>query len=138
MSTPSQPSFERIKNHIKKHKVAYSIGAAVVIAGITYAIMRGRIEARALCRACGPETADTLVTNRPLFSIFSGQRDITIRQEIGRPPYLIHDLTDDLWYRSQTRAAQALGASHSTVTRHLQGLRDHVGGHHLERVYYTD
>lgn len=128
---------DEVKAHVSRHRTAYLIGAGIGIAGITCLIMRGRIEARALCRACGPETADTLVTNRPLFSFFSGQNSVVIRQEIGRPPYLIHDMTTDLWYSSQTAAAKALGASHSTVTRHLQGIRSHVSGHQLERVSFS-
>ena len=103
--------------HIKRHKVAYSFGAGVVVAGITCVIVRGRIEALALRGAYRPETADILVNNRPFFSFFSGQNSTIIRNEIGRPSYLIHDLTTDLYYRSQSAAAKALGVSPSTMSK---------------------
>jgi len=123
-----------VKNHVKRHKTIY-ISAGV--AGITLLIMRkSRIEALALRGACGPETADTLVTNRPFSFLSSGQsiQNVVIRQELGRPPYLIHDVTADLYYGSQSAAAKTLGTSNSTVSRHLRRLRSHVNGHELERV----
>lgn len=99
--------------------------------------MKGRIEALALRGAYGLETADTLVTNRPFFSFCSGQRAVVIRNEIGRPSYLIHDINTDLWYRSQSAAAKALGVSDSRVSNHLNGLLSHVDGHSLERVPFN-
>jgi hypothetical protein len=49
---PDLPDFKGIKAHVEKHKVAYSVGAGIVIAGITCYIMRrnlrpmwGRVEA---------------------------------------------------------------------------------------------
>jgi hypothetical protein len=127
-------AFEGVVNHVKRHKVAYSLGAGIAIAGFTCLIMKGRIEALALRGAYGPETADTLVTNRPFFSFSSGQNVINVRNEIGRPSYLIHDHNTDLWYRSQSAAAKALNVSDSRVSNHVNGLLSHVDGHHLERV----
>ena len=125
---------DEVKTHIGRHKVLYS---TVLIAGITCVIMRGRIVGLALRGPNGLETADTLVTNRPLFSFYPKQSVVIIRQEIGRPPYLIHDTTSNLYYRSQSRVADALRASNSTVSRHLNGKRAHVSGHQLERVFIS-
>jgi len=96
--------------------------------------MRDRIEALAIGGACGPKTAEISATNRSFFSLLNRQSNVVIRQEIGRPPYLIHDLTDDLYYRSQSRAAQALGVSNKTVSEHVTGKRPHVLRHILKRV----
>jgi hypothetical protein len=65
--------FKNVRSHFERHKVAYSFGAGLAIAGITCAIMKGRIVALAYGGANGLETADTLVTNRPFFSFWSGQ-----------------------------------------------------------------
>jgi hypothetical protein len=127
-------AFEGIVNHVKRHKVAYSLGAGIAVAGFTCLIMKGRIEALAYGGACGPETADTLVTNRPFFSFSSGQNIINVRNEIGRPSYLIHDINTDLYYRSQSVAAKALGATDKMVSDHVNGILPHVVSHHLERV----
>jgi predicted transcriptional regulator len=126
--------FKNVRSHFERHKVAYSFGAGLAIAGITCAIMKGRIVALAYGGANGLETADTLVTNRPFFSFWSGQKAVVIRNEIGRPSYLIHDINTDLWYRSQNAAAKALGATDKMVSDHVNGLLPHVVGHHLERV----
>lgn len=128
---------DEVKNHFERNKNAYKVGCAFAIAGITCFIMRGRIEALAYGGAYGPETADTLVTNRSLFSLSCRQHAIVIRNEIGRPSYLIHDLNTDLWYRSQNAIAKALGATDKMVSDHVNGLIPHVKGHQLERVPFS-
>jgi hypothetical protein len=130
--------FDRLKTHYEEQKPLYShVAVGVLFAGITCFIMRGRIVALALRGVNGPETADTLVTNHPLFSFLSGQDVVIIRNEIGRPSYLVHDIDTDLWYRSQTAAARALGVSVSRMSNHLNGQLEHVDGHYLERVPFT-
>ena len=59
---------DEVKSHFEKYKFAYIAGGAGLgLAGVTYLIMRGgRYEALAPGGAYGPETADTLVTVRPL------------------------------------------------------------------------
>ena len=50
---------KKIKEHFKRHKVAYCCGTtAVVTAGITWLVVRGRY-ATLLSRVDGPETIDT-------------------------------------------------------------------------------
>ena len=126
--------FEQVKDHVKRHQVAYSFGVGFGIAGITCCIMKGRIEALVYDGAYGLETADTLVTNRPFFSFLSGQKTVVIRNNIGRPSYLVHDIDTDLYYRSQNAVAKALGATDKMVSDHVNGLLPHVKGHKLERV----
>jgi hypothetical protein len=123
-----------VKSHIKRHQIVYSLGAGFGIAGITCFIMKGCIEALAYGGAYGPETADTLVTNQPFFSFLSGQHTVIIRNNIGRPSYLVHDIDTDLYYRSQNAVAKALEATDKMVSDHINGLLPHVKGHHLERV----
>jgi len=132
--------FRKLREHVTRHKVAYSFGTGFAIAGITCLIMRrGRIEGLAYGGPYGLETADTLVTNRPLSLFSSRQTNVNtiIRNEIGRPSYLVHDIGTDLYYRSQSAAAKALGATDKMVSDHVNGLLPHVVGHHLERVPVT-
>jgi hypothetical protein len=126
--------FERIKAHVRRNKVRYSFGAGIAIAGITCVIVKGRIATLAYGGVDGLETADTLVTNRPFFSFWSGQSTIVIRNPIGRPGYLVRDIDTDLYYRSQNMAAQRLGATDKMVSDHMHGKLPHVQGHRLERV----
>jgi len=129
------PQLERLKMHVRKHKREYIAGiGGAALATITCVIMKDRIETLLLSRVYGLKTAEISATNRSFFSFNSQQSNIVIRQEIGRPPYLIHDLTTDLYYGSQRMAAKALDVSETTMSRHLNGLRDHVSGHVLERV----
>lgn len=124
---------DKVKAHVVRHKTAY---LTVGIAGITCFIMKGR-PALAL-RGAGSESlalrGDLVIRPFVFLSKQTNNIFLTIKQELGRPPYLVHDTTDDLWYGSQSKVAKALGVSDSTVSQHLNGKRDHVAGHVLERV----
>jgi hypothetical protein len=110
---------------------------AIIFAEITHRLMRGHMGALAL-RGAPDHRALSVVTTRPL-AFFSKQTNyifVTIKQELGRPSYLVHDLTTDLWYKSQRAAAKALEVSEPAVSQHLNGKRSHIFGHQLERVYF--
>lgn len=119
---------EKIKETIKNNWKPFTVG--VVLTGATLIVAR---------RVClhnitleGMKASNVGVIN---YKIDQSITAVTLRSEIGRPPYLIHDKTTDLYYGSQTAIANVLNASNSTVSRHLNGLRDHVSGHILERIY---
>lgn len=120
---------EKIKTVVKNNWKPFTVG--VVFAGVTLAVTRKVYIGTLIANS------ETVATNRSLISILSPQlaKAITIRAEIGRPPYLIHDLTTDLYYGSQSAAAKALNASNTNMSLHLNGLRDHVKDHVLERIY---
>lgn len=60
---------EKVKAHVGQHKMAYSAGAVVVIAGITYAIMRSNVARGATgganARGGFANTASLVFRNKP-------------------------------------------------------------------------
>jgi len=127
---------DKITSHIERHKGEYCVG---IVAGITCYIMRGRIVALGYAGANGLETADTLVTNRSLFSFFSPHdiKTVIVREGRGHPGYLIRNVNTNQYFPSQRAAAKFLGIDEMTVSRHLNGKLSHVVGNRLERVALT-
>jgi hypothetical protein len=128
------------KNHFDRYKPLYITGgSAVVLAGFTCLMMRGRYEALAPGGAYGPETADTLVTMRPL-SFFSKQENlvkIVNRSGHGRPGYLIHSLNTDEYFASQREAASIFGISETLLSKHLSGKLPDAEGYNFERLTFA-
>jgi hypothetical protein len=132
---------ERVRNHIKEHKIEYACAAtfvitAVGVAGITALIMRGRYEALAPGGAYGLKTIDTSVTMRPL-SIFSDQNNIVTvihRDGRGHPGYIIRNIETGELFVSQREAAEAFGISENILSKHLAGKIDNAEGHLFERL----
>lgn len=119
--------FEKIKETIKNNWKPFAIG--VVLTGATLIVAKS-VGLRNV-KLEGMKASNFGINNKIAQSITA----VTIRNEIGRPPYLIHDITTGLYYGSQGKIAAALGASDSTVSQHLNGKASHVAGHILERVY---
>ena len=98
--------------------------------------MRGRYEALAPGGAYGSETADTLVTMRPL-SFLSSQSNvfkIVNRSNHGRPGYLIHSLDTDEFFSSQRETAKVFEISEKLLSNHLNGKLPNVEGYQFERL----
>lgn len=132
---------EKIKEHIHRHKVAYSCGAtAVVVAGITCVVMRGRYEALANGGAYGPKTIDTSVTVRPL-SILSRQEtavSVISRNGRGHPGYIIRCVETGEYFSSQRITALLKNISETILSKHLNGILEDAEGLHFERVALGD
>ena len=128
---------DRIKKHWEEHKTAYLCGAsAVVVAGITVLIMRGRYEGFRK-EPYGLQTADTVVTMRPL-SFLSKQDNVVKvinKYGIGRPGYLIHSLDTNEYFSSQREAASVFGISESLLSKHLSGKLENAEGYNFERLH---
>ena len=117
---------DKMKETIRNNWKPLVVG--VGIAGITCFIMRGRYEA-CIERAYGP-----IVTVRPL-SFFSKQFvTVVLRDGRGHPGYVVKCLETGSIYLSQAEAAKAMGFTPSTLSQHLNGMRSHIHGFHLERV----
>lgn len=129
---PSLSKAERIKRHIKRHQVSYSIGATLIFAGITCLILRGRGAGLPEITASRSET----VVTRPLFFFSNNNQIITVTQRLGRgrPGNLVHCLETNRDYASQTLAAASQGVSHKIMHLHLNGKLPDVNGLHFERV----
>lgn len=61
---------------------------------------------------------------------------VSVVERVGRghPGYLTRCLENNLVYKSQRAAADALNLNPAHLSDHLNGLRDHVGGMHFERL----
>jgi len=130
---------EKIKEHVKHHKVAYVFGGGVIIttaAGITCFIMKGRYEA-AIMGAYGSETADTSITMRP-FLFFSKDNNIVStvsRGGSGPPSYIITcDEIPNLSWLSQRAASIYTGVQESKISAMLNGKFPDADGFHFRRV----
>jgi hypothetical protein len=109
----------RIKIHVRKHKTKYTFGAGIIVGAIVFVVFRGR-------------TMSSFNFGDTNTAILSRQNIVTIRQEVGRPPHLVYDLTANRFYGSQTNAAKLLGTTDAVVSRHLNGYRPNANGHKLE------
>jgi hypothetical protein len=133
-------AFEGIVNHVKQHKVAYSFGAGVAIAGITCLIMRSYTGVLRVPESSVPRVLDgpVKVTVTP-FSLLSNRMtnnvvNVIRREGRGHPGYPVFDLDTQTLYDTQGLAAKSLNAYSSVVSAHLKGNLPDVNGHHLVHV----
>lgn len=132
-----------MKEHFKKYKTVYIAGATgVTVAGITYLIMRGRYETLASGGVYGLETADTLVTMRPI-TFFSprthnGSIKIINRTNHGRRGYLVHSLDTNEFFASQREAAKVFNISEKLLSNHLNGKLPNAEGYRFERLNFAE
>jgi hypothetical protein len=130
---------EIVKAHFEKYKAAYIVGGSVAFASIACLIMRGRYEALAPGGAYGLETADTLVTMRPL-SFLSSQNNVVKvvnRSGHGRPGYLIRSIDTNEFFSSQREAATIFGISEKLLSNHLNGKLPNAEGYQFERLNFA-
>jgi hypothetical protein len=125
LSTPSQPNFERIKQHVEKHKVAYSVGGVVVIAATSFVV------GRYVGMRFGPNAwlnAKKIVIKENVFLIHTYER------WTGPPSWMVRCVETGRVFTSQRAAAHEMGISQGVLTSHLNGRAEHVGGYHFVRV----
>jgi hypothetical protein len=134
-------AFEGITNHVKRHKVAYSFGAGVAIAGITCVIMRG-VYSQHIGRSIGMPAQGSIgvlgvsdVNIRPL-SFFSRQNVVTVIEanRQGPPSWVVRCKETLDIFPSQNAAAKEMGLARYHLSDHLNGARDHVNGFTFERI----
>ena len=111
--------FEEVKAHVGRHKVAYSVGTVVVVAGVAYYI---------------GVRAGSSKTLSPSASIVGGinykidQKVITLVDRQGPPSWVIGQVGTDLEWNSQRETAISEGIRESDLRAHLNGLIKHVNG----------
>lgn len=125
-----------IKTHIKKNKTAYIASAvtAVVIAGITYTIMRSNIAQGEM----GNGIARGEITNTASFS-FRNKQTINVttvldREGRGHPGWPVRNLETKKIFFSQREAALAFDIPENVLSGHINGKFPDVDGLHFERV----
>ena len=131
----------KIKEHFKKHKTLYiSIGCVAV--GIGIAVLTGRImknldqrELLVLPRRelLVPDVKGSIVNYGPNNGIVGNVSYISANRQ-GPPSWVIRCLETGQLYTSQNSAAEALGLNSPDISRHLNGLKEHVNNLHFERI----
>lgn len=128
-------SSEDIRGHFERHRFAYGVGAGVVIAGITYFIMRGTIAHGGMGEGLN---APGGLTNTASF-IFRNKQTINVttvldREGRGHPGWPVRNLETKHISFSQREAAKLFDIPEGRLSGHLKGLYPDVDGLHFERV----
>lgn len=125
---------EKVKQHFKKYKVAYSCGVtAVVVAGITWLIMRDEhirgaigVPAQGAIGVLGKNVMIKDSTLNTVSYIFADRQ--------GPPSWVVRCIETGGIFTSQKAAALEMGLMASRISEHLNGVRDHVNGYTFERI----
>lgn len=125
------PIFDPIRAHVKQHKVAYSVGAGVAIAGITCVIMRG-VASQHISRGISV-TADRGISVIGKNVVMKNVSYISSNR-MGAPSWVVRCLETGEIFSAQRTAALAMGLPESEVSKHLNGVMDNVRGFHFERI----
>jgi hypothetical protein len=120
-----------IKEHISRHKVAYSFGSGIVVAGITFCIMRG-VASQPISRGIAV-TAERGIAVLGKKVVMNNVSYISANRQ-GPPSWVVRCLETGDIFSSQNAAANTMGLSPAEISQHLNGMRDHVLGHHFERI----
>jgi len=129
-------SWEGVKAHVKRHQVAYSVGAVIVVAGITYYIVRSSIAQRGIREGLNAQRG---LTNTASYFSFGNKQTINIttvldREGRGHPGWPVRNLEFKKVFFSQREAANTFDISEGILSLHLQGKLPDAGGLHFERV----
>lgn len=116
--------FERVKEHIKKHKATYSfVAGGVLFASFTAILMRGKYSLGGYGynqREDQLMDIGSLQANAsPLFSNVINNNTTTIYDTVKPLSKIVADLDKDRWWPSQAEAARELGESPANISRHL-------------------
>jgi hypothetical protein len=127
--------FEQVKDHVKRHQVAYSFGVGFGIAGITCLIMRSSIARGVMCgglnaRGVLTNTASFNLSNRQILNITT----VLDREGRGHPGWPVRNLETKRIFFSQREAAKTFDIPEDVLSGHLKGKFANVDGLHFERV----
>lgn len=126
--------FDGIKAHVGRHKVAYSVGTIVVIAGITCVIMKERCVVLHK-GANGPSLATTRSFSFNLFSNKSGNVVTTIHDgSRGHPGFRVRNLDHMIDFDTQGAAARAFDIPENVMSLHLNKRIPDAYGKVFERI----
>lgn len=129
------PRWEKIKKHVKEHKIAYTNAAtAVVFTGITWAIMRSNVLRGGACESGlrgGPtNTASLVFRNKQTINVTT----VLDREGRGHPGWPVRNVETKQVYLTQGAAAKAAGVTESLMSAHINGKFPDIDGLHYERV----
>jgi hypothetical protein len=124
--------FKNVKNHFERHKVAYSLGAGVAVAGITCLIMRG-VHSQHIGRGISV-TADRGISVVADRSVVKDNVFLISARRQGAPSWVVRCLETGGIFSSQLSAAKEMNLPASELSQHLNGKMDHVRGFTFERI----
>jgi len=128
------PFVDGIKAHVVRNKKVYIIGGVVVIAGITYTIMRSNVARGATgganARGAFANTASIKFANKSRINITT----VVDRGGRGHPGWPVQNTETKQVFFSQKQAANAFDIPEKVLSAHLQGKFPDVDGLHFERV----
>lgn len=111
----------KIKNHLKKNKVAYITGTTCLVTGVVGTLaFTQRV-------SVSQQAKNVALLNWKPFNHLEQTTIIQLPARGHRGLVIINDKTNVI-YASQNEAARALGVTASTIADHLKGFRDHVDG----------
>jgi hypothetical protein len=117
---------DKIKTHVNKHKEAYVVGGVCLFVGVTtgYVFRNSTVKAT--------------IDNRQILSwkpINTSTNIITSYLNVrGYVAKAVRCLENDLEYSSQIEGAEAVGATASNFSKHMNGRLPHINGFHFEYV----
>lgn len=116
-----ETTLTRIKAHVKRHQVAYSVGGIVVIAGVSYYV--------------GTRMGSSRTLSPSIFGINNkmNQKVIVEAGRQGPPSWIIYWVEADREFDSQRELARLLGLSETHISKLLNGKRNPVDGLTLVR-----
>jgi hypothetical protein len=120
-----------IKEHISRHKVAYSFGSGFIVAGITFCIMRG-VASQPISRGIAV-TAERGIAVLGKKVVMNNVSYISAHRQ-GPPSWVVRCLETGHIFSSQNSAALEMGILKSDLSQHLNGVKDHANGFHFERI----
>ena len=125
-----------LKDHLKRHKVAYTAG---IIAGFTLLIMRDNLSGKAHLNGHTDSGKAHLNGHTALSFIGDNSNNNSIvnvfeREGRGHPGYMIQDKLTGLVYKSQKEACDILDINYKHMSDHLNGRKEDILGRHFERV----
>jgi hypothetical protein len=122
----------KIKQHFKKHKTIYIAGgSSIFFAGITYLIMRD-VKTPDISRELLATADRELLVIRQTGAVNNVSYISANRQ--GPPSWVIRCVETNEIFTSQREAAAVMNLPASDISRHLNGLKDHVNGNTFERI----
>jgi hypothetical protein len=124
--------FKNVRSHFERHKIAYSFGAGLAIAGITCLIMRG-VRSQHIGRGISV-TADRGISVVADGSVVKDNLFLISSRRQGAPSWVVRCLETGEIFSSQLSAAKEMNLPASELSQHFNGKMDHVRGFTFERI----
>lgn len=128
--------FKSLKDHVKRHKVDYSFGAGIAVAGIACYIMRSTIALGGMDESDALGGSTNIASHSFLFHSPQTIHVTTVLDRDGRghPGWPVRNLETRQIFFSQREAAKTFDIPEGRLSGHIKGLYPDVDGLHFERI----